>query len=218
LPFVVQWSVILLVEDNSDDADLLEIALRKALGEALNIRHFPDARLAVGWLSHLPVADPLPCLVLCDLHLPGMDGLSLLTWIKSHPRFGSLPVYMLTGSENPLDSDRALLERADGYLLKPREPELWTDRANTIARLRERCRAALAPCDDASIFRQACAAAHADPAAVKGDSQEQHVVAARRRVASRLMDLGLPLRRVASLLPRSTRTLQRSIAKKAGAA
>lgn len=63
---------ILLVEDNQDNADLV----LDLLDEEFVVEWYADPALALGRLQH--AADSLPDLLLLDISLPGMDGITLL--------------------------------------------------------------------------------------------------------------------------------------------
>ncbi len=110
--------IILLVEDDEDDAYIVQRGLR----------HLPfDYRLeiyseAVAALEHLKQGkskDQLPDLILLDLHMPGMDGFDFLEAIRKDENLAEIRVVVLTG----MDDDDALLKSyesgATSYLAKP---------------------------------------------------------------------------------------------------
>lgn len=117
-------NVVLLVEDNPDDEALTRRAFRRSKlandihvtrdgVEALEYLHGRPEGASTGW-TH-----PLPRLVLLDLKLPRVDGLEVLTAIRSTERTRLLPVVILTSS----DEDRDLVESyelgANSYIRKP---------------------------------------------------------------------------------------------------
>jgi CheY-like chemotaxis protein len=70
---------------------------------------------------------PFPDLILLDVKMPKVDGFEVLQWIKAHPRFKKLIVVMLTGSDEPMDIQKAYELGANSYLVKsPLHPE-FTD-------------------------------------------------------------------------------------------
>jgi len=116
---------ILLVEDNPDHEELIRRAfadhgVRVAISVA---RHGEEA------LDYLfrrgPYADaarsPRPRLILLDLRLPRVDGLEVLSRIKSSPELQAIPTVVLTTSESEHDVSRACAEHANSYLVKPVE-------------------------------------------------------------------------------------------------
>lgn len=71
-------------------------------------------------IEALELLEAMPVdLVICDIAMPEMDGLELLSHLRSDPRYAHLPVIMLTASGQ--DEDRVLAESAgaDGFLSKP---------------------------------------------------------------------------------------------------
>lgn len=114
---------ILLVEDEENDALLIERAFRKA-NLANPIYVVRDGEEAVSYLSgHGQYADrasyPLPVLILQDLKLPRMSGMEVMAWLRQQPRLKELPVVVLTSSKESLDVNRAYDLGANSYLVKP---------------------------------------------------------------------------------------------------
>ena len=66
---------------------------------------------------------PMPCLVLLDLNMPGKSGLDVLKWIRTQPRISTLPIVVITSSNQDSDIHRAYLLGANGYLIKPGKPD-----------------------------------------------------------------------------------------------
>src|SRR5690349_13208380 len=57
--------------------------------------------------------------VIVDLALPGMDGLTLLTTIRSHPSTAHLPCVVITAYHSSLVKKQALDAGCNGYITKP---------------------------------------------------------------------------------------------------
>ncbi len=102
---------IMLIEDNSDNRDLVYAILedRYALSD------FIDGFSALAALQN----DSLPDLVLCDVSLPGMDGVELIRALRKQPRFAHLPVIVLTSHAMKGDQERFLAVGFDAYVSKP---------------------------------------------------------------------------------------------------
>ena len=77
------------------------------------------------------LAEAMPDLVVCDLMMPGEDGLSLLRWVRAN---GTLPVVLLTAKGDPIDRIVGLELGADDYLAKPFEPRELLARLNAVLR------------------------------------------------------------------------------------
>lgn len=114
---------VLLVEDNEDDALMLQRAFQKA-GISILISRVRDGMAAIEYLSGSgPFRDraeyPVPRLVLLDLKLPKRSGFEVLAWLRSQPEFEALPVTILTSSSEEEDVVRAYRLGANSYLQKP---------------------------------------------------------------------------------------------------
>ena len=65
------------------------------------------------------IRDQRPDLVLMDLQLPGMDGLSATKLIKEDPTLKDIPIVALTSYAMQGDEERALEAGCTGYIAKP---------------------------------------------------------------------------------------------------
>jgi CheY-like chemotaxis protein len=118
---------ILYTEDDENDAFLMERAF-EIVGIHNPLRIVTDGKQAVAYLSgQSPFSNreenPLPMLMLLDLAMPGRHGLDVLQWIKSQPELSTLPVVVLTSSNQQNDIHRASLLGANGFLIKPGDPD-----------------------------------------------------------------------------------------------
>jgi CheY-like chemotaxis protein len=114
---------ILLIEDMEDDVFFLRRAMKDS-GLHNPIHVVVDGQQALDYLEGKDAyADraqhPLPFLILLDLKLPYVMGLDVLRWIRQRPEFATVPVVVLTSSQQ--DSDIAATYRLGGnsYLIKP---------------------------------------------------------------------------------------------------
>ena len=114
---------ILLVEDNPDHAEMI-IRSFEHNRIANEITHLDDGEKALDYLHHRGIysdveAHPMPHLVLLDLRLPKIDGLEVLSDIKSSDATLSIPVVILTTSDADMDVAKAYKCHANSYLIKP---------------------------------------------------------------------------------------------------
>lgn len=102
---------ILIIEDNEQNLELATVLLE------LNGFAIASARTAEEGLRL--ARDILPDLVLMDISLPGMDGLSATRNLKTDPATRHLSVVGLTANAMKGDQESAMQAGCDGYVAKP---------------------------------------------------------------------------------------------------
>ena len=118
---------VLYAEDEENDAFFLKRVFKQAqISHPLIV--VPDGQAAIDYcLDTGPFAEgsqhPLPQLVLLDLKMPKKSGMEVLQWIRQQPSVSTLPVVILTSSTQDEDIHLAYLNGANGYLVKPSDPE-----------------------------------------------------------------------------------------------
>jgi CheY-like chemotaxis protein len=132
----LQHDCILLVEDDTNDIVLLQLAFERA-GIGTRLQILSNGRQAVDYLAGKgEFANrerfPFPRLVLLDLKLPVMSGLDVLKWIQNQPALGSLLVVVLTSSSENRDIDQSYRLGARSFLVKPLSLHTRVDLAKTI--------------------------------------------------------------------------------------
>jgi two-component system, response regulator len=114
---------ILVVEDNPHDAELTVRALKKN-NLANNIFVVEDGEEALefffcrGRYSGRSFNNPLK-VVLLDIKLPKISGLEVLRQIKADPRTSTIPVVIITSSEEEPDVRIAYQLGVNSYVVKP---------------------------------------------------------------------------------------------------
>ena len=111
---------VLLVEDDPGDVMMTREAFQDY--KVHNQLHVvSDGAEAMAFLRQEGeyAGHPRPDLVLLDLNLPRMDGRQVLESIKSDPELASIPVVVLTTSENEDDVLRSYSLHANAYVTKP---------------------------------------------------------------------------------------------------
>jgi CheY-like chemotaxis protein len=111
---------ILLVEDNPGDVRLTREALKDAkVANALHV--VEDGVAAIEFLSRQGAyaQAPRPSLILLDLNLPRKNGREVLAEVKQNPQWRTIPVVILTTSQEEEDILRAYSLHANCYITKP---------------------------------------------------------------------------------------------------
>ena len=101
---------ILLVDDNAD----MRGYVRRLLGAHYDVQVAKDGEAALR-----AIEKRLPDLVLSDIMMPRLDGLGLLTRLRSDPRTSTLPIILLSARAGEELQVEGLQTGADDYLIKP---------------------------------------------------------------------------------------------------
>ncbi len=102
---------ILLIDDDEQVRTTFGMALRK------KGYHVLEAASGPGGLDS--ARRHLPDLILCDMHMPGGDGATLLRDIRRDPELRSKQVVLITGRPDLITPRKGMEEGADDFLLKP---------------------------------------------------------------------------------------------------
>ena len=127
---------ILLVDDSSADVELTLHALRQ--NSMINRIHVArDGAEALNFLFRREpfqgrAGEPLPRLVLLDLKMPKVDGLSVLRTLKADPRTRAIPVIILTSSKEEKDVVKSYDLGANSYIQKPVDFDQFRETVRTL--------------------------------------------------------------------------------------
>jgi two-component system, response regulator len=122
---------ILLVEDNPDDVRLALHALHKN-HLANRVEVVRDGEAALDFLFGRGAyagrnTNDHPKVVLLDLKLPKVDGLEVLQHIKNSPELRSIPVVVLTSSDQEYDIVQSYEMGVNSYIRKPVDFEQFVE-------------------------------------------------------------------------------------------
>ena len=131
---------VLIVEDDSDIAELMSHALTKA-------GHETD-RVVSGREALARVRDARPDAIVLDLMLPGVDGLQVCRALRSDAQTATIPIIMVTARAEEGDRVRGLDFGADDYLTKPFSPRELVARVAALLR-----RARMASNNESAVLR-----------------------------------------------------------------
>ena len=105
---------IMIVEDSPSIRLLLETSMRY---EGHQTVAFSDGIAALQWLAS--PEGKTPALILLDLMLPRMDGITFLQRLKDKPAFAAVPAIVITTRDTSIDRVKARLAGASEYIVKP---------------------------------------------------------------------------------------------------
>ena len=118
---------ILVVED--------DMTIRTLLGLSLQGAGYADVSMAARGDDGLAAArQDRPDLVLLDVMLPGLDGLSVARRIRETPALAATRIIMLTARTEPEDICRGLEAGADDYVTKPFDRQVLLARVKAVLR------------------------------------------------------------------------------------
>jgi CheY-like chemotaxis protein len=122
---------IVLVEDNEDDIVLTRRALsRNKIGNPLVIAR--DGAEALELMLGANGDSINPAIILLDLQLPKVDGLTVLRRLREDPRTTLTPIVVLTSSKAEQDIVAGYNLRANSYIRKPVDFDQFTEAVRQI--------------------------------------------------------------------------------------
>lgn len=118
---------ILVVEDRPDNRALYKTVLES--------EGFSVMVAAGGEEGLLEAADSRPDLVVCDVAMPGLDGIGFCARLKADPRTAGTPVILMSAVQRgEQEQVRGIEQGADDYLLKPFTPRLLLAKVRAVLR------------------------------------------------------------------------------------
>lgn len=114
---------ILVVEDEPSLAEVVSLYLKRA---GFQVQIASDGRQALNILER-----EIPDLVVLDLMLPEVDGLSLTRWLRDR---SDVPIIMVTARREEIDRIAGLEMGADDYVVKPFSPQELVSRVRAVLR------------------------------------------------------------------------------------
>ena len=121
-------ALIMVVEDNPVNMKLARLLLQK---EGYDVTEAKDAEEALGLL-----VKNRPDLIVLDVQLPGMDGLSLARVLRKNPETASIPLLALTSFAMKGDEERIIDAVFDCYFANPNSYEPFLKSVSDLLRKR----------------------------------------------------------------------------------
>jgi two-component system, cell cycle response regulator len=116
----------LVIEDNPANLELMTYLLG-AFGHTVLTAEAGRQGLEAARREH-------PDLIICDVHLPDIDGHEVARWLKSDPQLRATPLVAVTALAMVGDRDRVLAAGFDGYVAKPINPETFVRQMEVFLR------------------------------------------------------------------------------------
>ena len=119
---MARCAVILVAEDDENDALLLRMAFQRAAlaTELIVVR---DGQEAIDFLNgeNSDLSQAMPGVLLLDLKMPRVNGFEVLAWLGAQERYKDLPVVIFSSSSHESDVKKAREMGAREYLVKPHD-------------------------------------------------------------------------------------------------
>ncbi|MGD9898217.1 MAG: PleD family two-component system response regulator [Calditrichaceae bacterium] len=111
-----------------DDSEIqIKNIVRLFTSSGITSRALSDPTAAINSI----INDP-PKVIILDIMMPGIDGLTLLRKIKEIPEISGIPVIMLSGKNFPPEKKKAIGLGAETYLTKPVKNETLINEVSTF--------------------------------------------------------------------------------------
>ena len=118
--------LVLIVEDHADTREMLRILLNMIGCRVIEAEDGEQA-MSVAEKGH-------PDLILLDVKMPLLDGLTVTRLIRSHPVLNEVPILLLTGMDTPQVHREAFIAGCNDCLSKPLDFERLEDLIKLLAR------------------------------------------------------------------------------------
>jgi two-component system, cell cycle response regulator DivK len=103
--------LILIVEDNEKN--------RKLVRDVLQVKGYTTIESETAEEGIKLALDKSPALILMDIQLPGIDGITALKQLRAEPKTRNIPIIAITASAMTHNRQTLLAEGFDGYQTKP---------------------------------------------------------------------------------------------------
>lgn len=119
--------ILLMVEDEEDTANLIKLIMEE---EGFLVVHASDGRQALEQIDGMPPPD----VVLMDIQIPHVNGLSVLGIIRTKPEWNAIPIVMLTADSAQAEVRTAMDLGVQDYILKPFKREVLVTRLQRLSK------------------------------------------------------------------------------------
>ncbi|MGN6400468.1 MAG: response regulator [Flavisolibacter sp.] len=135
-PAKPQQRIVLHIDDDEEDRELFQEALLK-LDATIKVQQAGSGKAALSFLKQSKEIGNLPCLIILDINMPGMNGKEVLKEIKKDQELASLPLILFTTS--PESTYREFVKKENvQFITKPLTP---SELINTAKGMLKHCTA-----------------------------------------------------------------------------
>ena len=117
---------ILVVEDSETMRSMIASTLEEIGGKI----EITEAESGFEALRHLP-REKFD-LIVTDINMPDINGLELVSFVKSNEAYRSIPLIIISTERSERDREKGMGLGADAYLVKPFEPSQLTEIAESL--------------------------------------------------------------------------------------
>ena len=116
---------ILIVDDSSSLRTVVNMALARA---GYDVLEAGDGNEALAKLASCPKVH----LIISDVNMPNMDGITFVTQVKQHPRHKFTPIIMLTTEDQAAKKEQGRVAGAKAWMVKPFNPPQLLDAVSKL--------------------------------------------------------------------------------------
>lgn len=116
---------ILIVDDSTSLRTVVKLALTRA---GYDVHEAGDGLEALAKLENVPKVN----LIVSDVNMPNMDGITLVSRVKQHPRHKFTPVIMLTTEGQDAKKEQGRAAGAKAWIVKPFNPPQLLDAVSKL--------------------------------------------------------------------------------------
>lgn len=110
---------ILLIENDANNLELMDCLLRAS--------DYIPLKAMDGVAGLAMIKQTIPNLILCDIQLPLLDGLTIAKELKQDKKLCAIPLIAVTALAMIGDKEKILKAGFDGYIMKPITPETFVN-------------------------------------------------------------------------------------------
>ena len=108
---------VLVIEDTAENMRLFRAVLRL---EGVEMLEAEDALTGIGLAQ-----SEQPDLILMDIQMPEMDGLTATRLLRADPKTAGIPIVAVTASVMDMDRHKTLEAGCNGHIAKPIDPSIF---------------------------------------------------------------------------------------------